>query len=162
MLSGLCPAHFGVLFCRLVLGCRYTPKTLDACFLTGGVFEYNIAYHHQSVAVLCMLYKRRVNPMQTLHGAPPVPYVPVPVIRGSLVALRYTYAPPCCRTSQSSVSLWNDLVDPVFDDVGHAGFKNKAIFFIVLSWYIAFVFYCFSISRLSFCGLVLCEQGSSD
>ena len=25
MLSGFCPASFGVLFCSLVLGCRYTP-----------------------------------------------------------------------------------------------------------------------------------------
>ena len=25
MLSGFCPASFGVLFCGLVLGCRYTP-----------------------------------------------------------------------------------------------------------------------------------------
>ena len=25
MLSGFCPASFGLLFCSLVLGCRYTP-----------------------------------------------------------------------------------------------------------------------------------------
>ena len=25
MLSGVCPAHFGVLLCSVVLGCRYTP-----------------------------------------------------------------------------------------------------------------------------------------
>ena len=25
MFSGVCPASFGVLFCRVVLGCRYTP-----------------------------------------------------------------------------------------------------------------------------------------
>ena len=27
MLSGFCPASFGVFFCSLVLGCRYTPET---------------------------------------------------------------------------------------------------------------------------------------
>ena len=62
--------------------------------------------------------------MHTLCGALPVPYVPVRVTRGALIAHRYTYAPPRCRTSQYhitfirlSVSLWNDLVDPVFDGV---------------------------------------------
>ena len=41
-----------------------------------------------------------------------------------IYAHRYTYAPPRCRTSQYhktfislSVSLWNDLSDPVFDGV---------------------------------------------
>ena len=49
------------------------------------------------------------------------------VTRGSLVARRYTYAPPRCRTSQYrwtfihlSVSLCNDLADPEFDGVGLA------------------------------------------
>ena len=36
-----------------------------ARFLTGGVFEGDIA-RHRSVAVLFMLYKIRFNPMQTL------------------------------------------------------------------------------------------------
>ena len=46
--------------------------------------------------------------------------------RGALVAHRYTYAPPRCRTLQYcrtfvplSVSLCNDLADPMFDGVGH-------------------------------------------
>ena len=49
-----------------------------------------------------------------LNGA-----LPVRVTRGALVVHRYTYVPPCCRTSQYprtfvliSVSLWNDLADP--------------------------------------------------
>ena len=46
-----------------------------ARFLTGGVFECDISYH-QSVAVLCMLYKIRCNPMHPLNGALPGPYVP--------------------------------------------------------------------------------------
>ena len=103
-----------------------------ARFLTGGVFECDIA-HHQSVAVLCMLYKIRCNPMHPLKDALPGPYVPVRVTRGALFAHRYTYAPPRCRTSQyhrtfvpGSVSLWNDLVDHLFDGVGLAGFKSRA------------------------------------
>ena len=88
-----------------------------ACFLTGGVFECNIA-HCRSVAVSCTLYMIRLNPMHPLYGALPVPYVQVWLTIGALVAHRYTYAPLCCSTSQYrrtfiplSVSLWNDLSD---------------------------------------------------
>ena len=87
-----------------------------ARFLTGGVLECDIA-HRRSVAVLCMLYKIRCNPMHPLNDALPGQYVPVRVTRGALVAhVGYTYAAPRCRTSQYrrtfvplSVSLWNDL-----------------------------------------------------
>ena len=58
-----------------------------AQFLTGGVFECDIA-HRRSVAVLCMLYKIRCNPMHPLNGALPGPYVPVWVMHGALVAHR--------------------------------------------------------------------------
>ena len=102
-----------------------------ARFLTAGVFERDIA-HRRSVAVLCML-TIRCNPVHPLNGALPGPYVPVRVTRGALVAHRYTYAPPPCRTSQYnrtfiplSVSLWNHLANPVFDGVGLAGFKSRA------------------------------------
>ena len=37
-------------------------------FLTGGVFECDIA-HRRPVAVLCMLYKIRCNPMHPVYGA---------------------------------------------------------------------------------------------
>ena len=56
-----------------------------AKFLTGGVFECDLA-HRRSVAVLCMLYKIRCNPMHPLYGALPVPYVKVRVTH------RFTYA----------------------------------------------------------------------
>ena len=76
--------------------------------------------------------------MYPLNGALPGPYVPVGVTRGALVAHRYTYAPPRCRTSQYSmtfillwVSLWNDLANPVFDDVGLAGVKSRANAFLL-------------------------------
>ena len=68
-----------------------------ALLLTGGVFECDIA-HRRSVAVLCMLYKIRCNPMHLLNDALPVPYVPVGVTRGDMVAHRYTNAPLRCRT----------------------------------------------------------------
>ena len=103
-----------------------------ARFLTGGVFGCDTA-HRRSVAVLCMLYKIRCNPMHPLNYVIPGPYVPARVTRGALVAHRYTYAPSLCRTSQYysifvpiSVSLWNDLSDTVFDGVELAGFKSRA------------------------------------
>ena len=47
-----------------------------AWFLTGGVFECDIA-HRRSVAGLWMLYKIRCNLVYPLNGAVPGPYVPV-------------------------------------------------------------------------------------
>ena len=86
----------------------------------------------------CMLYKIRCKAMHPLNGALPGPYVPMRVTRGALVTHRYTYAPPRCRTSQYSrtfiplsVSLWNDLANPVFDGVWLAGFKSRAIVFLL-------------------------------
>ena len=93
-----------------------------ASFLTGGVFECDLA-HRRSVAVLCMLYKIRCNPMHPLSGALPVPHEPVCVTLDAVIALRYIYAPPRCRTS---LYRRNDLGDPVFDGVGLAGFKSWA------------------------------------
>ena len=105
--------------------------------LTGGVFECDIA-HRRSVAVLCMLYKIRCFQMHPLNDAQPGPCVPVRFTRRALVAHRYTYAPPHCRTSQYrrtfapfSVSLWNDLADPIFYGVGLAGFKSRANAFLL-------------------------------
>ena len=69
-----------------------------ARFLTGGVFECDIA-HRRSAALLCKLYKIRRNPMHPLNDALTGPYVQVRVTRGALVAHQYTYAPPRCRSS---------------------------------------------------------------
>ena len=76
--------------------------------------------------------------MHPLSCALPLPYVPAPVTRGALVAHWHSFAPPRCRTSQYrrsfvplSVSLWNDLGDPVFDGVGLAGFKSRANAFLL-------------------------------
>ena len=71
--------------------------------------------------------------MHPLIGALPLPYVPVRVTRGALIAHRHSFTPPRCRTSQYrrtfvllSVSLRNDLSDNVFNGVGLAGFKSRA------------------------------------
>ena len=102
----------------------------SADFLAGGVLDCNLA-HRRSVAEL--LFKIKCNPMHPLNGALPLPFVPARVTRGTLVAHRHSFAPPHCRTSQYhrtfvllSVSLWNDLSDPVFDGVGLVGFKSRA------------------------------------
>ena len=80
-----------------------------------------------------MLYKIMCTPMDSLYGTLPGPYVPEWVTCGALIAHQYTYARPCSRTSQYhrtfiplSVSLWNDLADPLFDGVGLVGFKSRA------------------------------------
>ena len=81
-----------------------------------------------------MLYQIRCNPVHPLNGALPGPNVPACVTSGALAAHRYTYALARCRTLQSSMifipfsmSLCNDLANPVFDGVGLAGFKSRAI-----------------------------------
>ena len=98
-----------ILLYRVVSGAR---------FLTGGVFECDIA-HRRSVAVLCMLYKIRCNSMHPFNDALLGPYVAVRVTRGALFAHRYSFTPPCRRTSHYlrtfvllSMSLWNDLAAP--------------------------------------------------
>ena len=104
-----------------------------ARFLTGGVFEGDIA-HRRSVAVLYVLYKIRCNSVHPLNGALPRPYVPVQVTRCALVAHRYT----CYRNSQYrwtfillSMSIWNDLVNSLFDGVGLASFKSRTNAFLL-------------------------------
>ena len=137
-------------------------------FLTRSVYECDLA-HRRSVAVLCMLYKIRCNPTHPLCGALPVPYVPVRVTRGAVIAHRFTYVTPCCRTSQYhrtfiplSVSLWNDLSDPVCDGVGLAGFKSRPMPFYWPSCSLTFCLVLCSLSLLSFYGLVLWGLGSLD
>ena len=87
-----------------------------SCFIAGDVLNCNLS-HRRSVAVLCILYKIRCNTKHPLCGALPVPYVPVRVTRGALIAHRYTFAPPCCRTSQYSISgtIWLTQYSMVWD-----------------------------------------------
>ena len=135
MLSGFCPGRFGVLFCRVVLGCRYTPYTSGPCCQWCQFLNWD----RRSVAVLCMLYKIRCIPMHPLYGALPEPYVLVCVTRSAVVAHRHTYAPPRCRTSQYrrifillSVSMWNNRGDLVVDGVALTDFKSRANAFLLV------------------------------
>ena len=59
-----------------------------ACYLTGGVFDCNIAHHRSWQYYDCMLYNIRCNPVHPLYCVLPVPYVKVLVTRGALVAHR--------------------------------------------------------------------------
>ena len=84
--------------------------------------------------------------MHPLYGALPEPYVPVRVTSGAVIAHRYTYALPRCRTSQYrktfialSVSLLNDIGDPVFYGVGLAGFKGNVNAFLVAQLLVPFL-----------------------
>ena len=72
-----------------------------AWFLAGGVLNCNLS-HRRSMAVLCMLYNIRYDPMHPLCGALPVPYVSVRVTRGALNAHRYTYAHPAAEPHSSA------------------------------------------------------------
>ena len=72
-----------------------------AGFLTGGVFECDIS-HRRYVAVLCMLYKIRCNPVHPLNGALPGQYVPARVTRGALLhigTLMHRLAAEPCSTA---------------------------------------------------------------
>ena len=113
-----------------------------------------------------MLYKIGCNPKHPFCGALPVPYLPVRVTRGALIAHHYTFAPPRCRTSQyrrtfirRSVSLWDDLVDPVFDGVGLAGFKSRSMPFCWPSCTLIFCPHLLSLSLLFLYRLVVWGWG---
>ena len=127
MLSGFCPARFGVLLFSLNRSPADSHLKLQdrmvsaAFFLTGGVIECNIL-HRRFVAVLCVLYMIRCNPMHLLHR----------VTRRALVAHRYIYEPNhiCMNLAVPQDfnsllrTLWHDLAEPVFDGVGLVGFKS--------------------------------------
>ena len=108
-----------------------------------------------------MLYKIRCNPVHPLNGALPGPYVPVWVTPYAPVGVT-----PRCRTSQYSrtfiplsVSLWNDLANPIFDEVGLAGFKSSAMLYWPKLLYPTIIYYFFSLSLLSVYRLVLWGRG---
>ena len=74
-----------------------------ASFFTGGVFECDLE-HRRSMAVLCILYKIRCDPLHAVYGALPIPHVPVLVTRNA-IAHRYTYAPPIAAEPRSIAGL---------------------------------------------------------
>ena len=55
-------------------------------FLSGAVFECTLA-NRRSVAVLCMLFTIKSNPVHPLSGVLTLPYVPARVTRGALAAI---------------------------------------------------------------------------
>ena len=112
-------------------------------FLTEGMSECDLA-HRRYVAVLrhrkCTI-KRVQRVCCTISGLTRCTLFMVLFLcrmcrcglHAALIAHRFTYAPPRCRTSwyrrtffPLSVSLWNDLGGPAFDGVGLAGFKSRA------------------------------------
>ena len=111
----------------------------DASILTGVVFECDLA-HRRSMAVLCMLYMIRCNPMHPLCGGCP----------SCVVCASSGYTQCCYRTSVHlcafslqnlavsqdfyslvSISVKRSYSDPVFDCVELAGFKSRANAFLL-------------------------------
>ena len=89
------------------------------------------------------------------------------VTRGAVIAHRYTYASPRYRTSQYhrtfislSVSLLNDLGDPIFDVVGLAGAQSWANAYLLanlLAPFLSSTVFCFS-SFILWVGIVGLES----
>ena len=106
------------------------------------VFEFDIA-HRRSVAVLFILYTIMCKPLNHLYDALTLPYAHVRVARGALVH-RYSNS----RTFiPHSMSLWNDLADPVVDG---GWFQNQSqSFLIAINCSLHFCLGQFSLSVLS-------------
>ena len=134
-----------------------------ASFLTGGVFECDLA-HRRSVAVLCMLYKIRCNLMHPLYGALPVLYVPVRVTRVDQTSVHL------CVSSLQNLAVSQDFIFPcqylcetIFMTpclmCGTSGFQEQGqCLFIGLTACLLLVSCCFPFSS-SFYGLVLWGWG---
>ena len=89
--------------------------------------DFRIA-HTRSVAVLCMLYKIRCNPIHPLYCALPVPFVHR-TLSYLCASSMHNFAVPEDFHS-FSVCLWSDLGDPVFAGIGLAGFKSNGNTFL--------------------------------
>ena len=126
-----------------------------ARFLTGGVFECNIS-HRRSVAVRCMLYKIRCNPVHPLSGALPEPCVPASHI-GTL--MHRLAAEPCSTAGLLFPSRCHSgtiLLTPYSMVWNWRVSRAGQCFFIGLTCSIpTIVFYSFSLSLLSVYRLVL-------
>ena len=113
--------------------------------LTWCVLVWQCSSHLRSVAVLCMLYKIRCNPMHPLYGAITVPYLLLLATRSAQVAHRCSYIPPRCRTSQYhmtviplSVFLWNELAD-LYSMVWDILVSRAWCIFVGFSYFIPFL-----------------------
>ena len=137
----------------------------SAGFLAGGVLECNLA-HQQSLAVMCMPFKNKSNPMHPLSGTLPFRYMPARATHGALVAHGYSFTAPRFWISQYrrtfvplSLSLWNGLSDPVFHGEWLAGLKSRANS-IMLAW--SDIFFVSFYFRFFFHPWVVCGLRSSD
>ena len=99
-----------------------------------------------------MIFKIKSNPMHSLSSALPLLYVPARVTRCALVVHYHSFVSPSCRTSQHrrtfvplSLSLRNDLGDPVFDRVGLADFKSRTNAFLLTQSALSFCLLLFSL-----------------
>ena len=122
MLLGFYAASFGAECCA-----RQPIHTLNYWTVQSVVPGF---YLEVCLSVTLLIMCNEVHP---LNDALPGPYMPVWVTRGSLVAHRYTYAPPRCRTSQYRITFitltcpsGTILLNSVFDGVGLAGFESRA------------------------------------
>ena len=79
-----------------------------ASFLTGGVFECDLA-HRLSVAVLYILYKSRCNPMHPIYGALPV----LLMCQCGLHPSRYRTTVHFYASSPQNLALSQDYYSPV-------------------------------------------------
>ena len=132
-----------------------------ARFLIGAVFECDNA-HRRSIAVLCMRYKIRCQAMHPLNAALPGPYVSLRVTRGALIAHRYTYAPPRCRTAFSpSQCLSGTILLTAYSMVWDRRVSRAGLmpFYWPKLLYHYYVFYYYFLSLLSIYRLVLWGWG---
>ena len=142
MLSGICPASFGVLFTCVVLGCQYTPQNTGPCRLLDLFSNWGLCLSVTLLIVDLLQYcscciRSGVTPdapsqwCSTWSVCASAVYT-----RCAMVTHRYTYALLRCRTMQYrktfnplSVSLWNNLADPLFDAVGRWQVSRAVLIF---------------------------------
>ena len=139
MISRFCVARFGVLFlaadyyCSQQLGCRNTTETTGQCCRLSVV--PGCRYTPETTARCCQWCPAADTHLKLLDSA-------VSGFRSS--PYRRTFIP-------LSLSLWNDLADPVFDGVELADFKSRPMLFywpkLFYPYYSLLLFFNFS----SFC-----------
>ena len=117
-----------------------------ARFLTVGVFECDIA-HCRSVAMLCMLYKIRCNPVHLLNCAL---YLDRMCQRG-LHAVLWSYIGSLTRFL---VAEPRSTAEPLFPFLCPSGTILLALYLIVWDWRVSYVYY-FSRSLISVYWLLL-------
>ena len=86
-------------------GAQLSIHTLNYWTEMSGVLVFSWRYFRMQpcpsticIALLCMLFKIKSNPMHPLNGTLPLPYVTAGVPLGAFVAYWHSFAPPPCRT----------------------------------------------------------------